>query len=78
VDIDPAARKHGVSNDDMIHAFRHHWRAYETNDPDVTMFIGPSTSGKPLEIGVVVDHDGVAIIHAMAARTKFLKGWWTR
>jgi hypothetical protein len=42
------------------------------------MFIGPSTSGEPLEIGVVVDDDGVAIIHAMPARAKFLKGWWSR
>jgi hypothetical protein len=41
------------------------------------MFIGPSTSGAPLEVGVVVDEDGVAIIHARAARKKFLTGWWT-
>ena len=24
------------------------------------------------------DDEGVAIIHAMRARPKFLKGWWTR
>ncbi len=41
------------------------------------MFIGPSRTAEPLEIGVVVDADGVAIIHAMDARPKFLKGWWT-
>jgi hypothetical protein len=62
----------------MIHAFRNHWKAYETDDPDVTMFIGPSRSGDPLEVGVVIDADGVAIIHAMRARPKFLKGWWMR
>lgn len=78
VDVDPAARKHGVADDDMIHAFRNHWRAFETHDADVTMFIGPSRQGDPLEIGVVVDEDGVAIIHAMPARQKFLKGWWAR
>ncbi len=33
------------------------------------MFIGPSTTSDPLEVGVVV-------IHALPARTKFLKGWW--
>ena len=59
-----------------MHALRHHGRAFETDDPDVTMFIGPSRTAEPLEIGVVVDADGVAIIHAMDARPKFLKGWW--
>ena len=78
MDIEPSARKHGVTDDDMIHAFRNHWKAYETDDPDVTMFIGPARSGDPLEVGVVIDDDGVAIIHAMQARPKFLKGWWTR
>jgi hypothetical protein len=78
VDIEASARKHGVADDDMIHAFRNHWKAYETDDPDVTMFIGPSRSGDPLEVGVVIDADGVAIIHAMRARPKFLKGWWMR
>jgi hypothetical protein len=41
------------------------------------MFIGPSTNAQPLEVGVLNDDDGVAIIHAMSARPKFLKGWWT-
>jgi hypothetical protein len=40
------------------------------------MLIGPATSGEPLEVGVVVDDVGVAIIHAMRARPKFLRGWW--
>ena len=78
MDIEPSARKHGVTDDDMFHAFRNYWRAFETNDPDVTMFIGPTQSGDPLEIGVVIDDDGVAVIHAMRARPKFLKGWWSR
>lgn len=77
MDIEPSARKHDVHDEDMLHALRHHLQAFETDDPAVTMFIGPSTTGEPLEIGVVDDEDGVAIIHAMAARPKFLKGWWT-
>lgn len=55
-DIEPSTRKRGVSDDDMLHALRHHWRAFETDDPDA---------------------DGVAVIHAMRARPKFLSGWWT-
>ncbi|MCL1587063.1 MAG: hypothetical protein M3092_01495 [Actinomycetia bacterium] len=77
VDIEASARKHGVPSEDMLHAIRHHWRAFETDDPSVTMFIGPSTTPEPLEVGVVIDDGGAAIIHAMAARAKFLKGWWT-
>jgi len=75
-DTGARARKHGVSDDDMLHAVRHHWRAFETDDPGVTMFIGPSTTSAPLEVGVVTDDDGIAIIHAMPARKKFLPGWW--
>jgi len=76
VDIEPSARRHSVADEDMVHALRHHWRAFETDDPAVTMFIGPDRSGQPLEVGVVSDDDGTAIIHAMEARPKFLKGWW--
>jgi hypothetical protein len=78
VDIDASARRHGISDDDMTHAIRNHWRAFATDDAAVTMYIGPSQAGTALEIGVVVDDDGEAIIHAMQARSKFLKGWWIR
>lgn len=78
MEIEPSASRHGVTDEDMLHAFRNHLKAFETNDPDVTMFIGPSLSGDLLEVGVVIDGEGVAIIHAMRARPKFLKGWWTR
>jgi hypothetical protein len=51
---------------------------FETDDPAVTMLIGPSKTGLPLEIGVVTDDEGTAVIHAMKARPKFLKGWWSQ
>ena len=57
----------------MLHALRNAVDAFETDDPVVTMFIGPSRSTQILEIGVVVDAEGVAIIHAMEARPKFLE-----
>jgi hypothetical protein len=75
VDIEASARKHGVSDEDMINALRH--QAFETDDPAVMMLIGPSTTGVPLEIGVVTDDEGTAVIHAMNARPKFLK-WWSK
>ena len=42
------------------------------------MFIGPPRTGEPLEVGVVEDDEGVAVIHPMPARAKFLKGRWTK
>lgn len=77
LEIEPSARKHGVLDEDMLHALRHHWRAYETDDDAVLMVIGPTRSGAPVEVGVVFDSDGLAVIHAMAARPKFLEGWPT-
>ena len=71
--IEPSARKHGIPDAEMRHAFRNHWRRIETDDSTVTVFIGPSTTGEPLEIVVVCDQDGAAIIHAMVARRKFLE-----
>jgi hypothetical protein len=75
VDIEASARKHGVPDDDMLHALRNHWRAVETDDPAVTLYIGPATTAEPLEVGVVTDEEGTAVIHPMPARQKFLKGW---
>ena len=71
--IEPSARKHGIRDADIRHAFRNHWRRIETDDVYVTVFIGPSTTGEPLKIVVVCDEDGSAIIHAMVARRKFLE-----
>ena len=42
--IEASARRHGVS-DDMTHAHQNHWRAFATDDPAVTMFVGPSQTG---------------------------------
>jgi hypothetical protein len=44
VDIEASARKHGVSDADMLHALRHHWRAFETDDPAVTCSSGQRTT----------------------------------
>jgi hypothetical protein len=76
VDIEASARKHGVTDDDMLHALRNHWQAFQTDDPAVTMYIGPAIDTRPLEIGVVDDDEGTAVIHAMPARAKFLQGRW--
>ena len=78
MDIEASARKHDVPDEDMLHAVRHFWRHLETDDPAVTMFIGPSTTGQPLEVAVVRDDHGAAIIHAMDACRKYLGDQWDR
>ena len=73
MEILTSARKHGIRDRDMLHALRHYWRQFNTDDPSVTVFIGPSTTAEPLEVGVSRDEEGFAIIHAMSARRKYLE-----
>jgi hypothetical protein len=41
----------------------------------VSCEVNIEATGEPLGVGGVVDDEGEAIIHAMPARPKFLKGW---
>jgi len=56
----------------MIHAFYH---PLFVDDPDdgFTIFVGADTSGNLLEVGVIDSINGPIIIHAMAARPKYLR-----
>ena len=74
--IEVSARKHGVSDHDMLHALRHHWRGFETDDADVTMFIGPSANGERWRSVLSIIPTASRSVHAMPARSKFPKGWW--
>lgn len=66
-----SARKHGLHDDDILHAYSHPVRVLQLDD--LVMLIGPSRTGQLLEIGV--SHaDGIDfIIHAMPARAKFIR-----
>ena len=67
--------QHGITKDDLIHAYLHPVDAFEQDD-DFVMVIGPSASGRLLEVGVVsaVDYPGVKlIVHGMAARPRYLR-----
>ncbi len=70
--IATSARKHGVHDDDMIHAFNHPMFVDDADDGFV-MFVGADVSGNLLEIGVIESVDGPIIIHAMTARPKYLR-----
>jgi hypothetical protein len=70
--IAPSAHKHGVGDDTILHAFNNPIRT-EHLDQDMTMLIGPDHAGNLLEIGVVTSDDGPVIVHAMPARSKYLR-----
>jgi len=73
--VDPvilaSARKHGVHDDGILHAYHHPIRVLQLDD--LTMLIGPGLSARLLEIGVAIG-DGIDfIVHAMPARPKFIR-----
>ena len=70
--IATSARKHGIHDDDMIHAFNYPILVEDLDD-GFTMFIGPNQAGNLLEVGVVDSGEGPIIVHAMTARTKYLR-----
>ncbi len=71
-EIAPSARKHGITDEDIRHALKHYWMIRNTDNPAITIYIGPSKSVQLLEIIIVDDSDGLAVIHAMLARSKYL------
>ena len=66
-----SARRHGVADEDMLHAYRNPIRVFDVDE--LTMLIGPSPSGALLEVGVARAEGIEFIVHAMAAREKFLE-----
>lgn len=71
--IASSARRHGVDDEDMVHAYRNATAAWAL-DEGLVMLVGPDRTGALLEIGVARSEDGTAVIvHAMKARPKFLR-----
>lgn len=66
-----SARKHGVSDNDMVHAHRNPIRVFVLDD--LVMLIGADTTGRLLEVGVVTGEGVEFIVHAMPARPRFLR-----
>ncbi len=65
------ARKHGIADEDMLHAVRNpiaQWRL----DDNFTMRVGPARDGDLLEVGVLgIDTDDPVIVHAMRTRPQY-------
>ncbi len=66
-----ASRKHGIADDDMLHAYRNPIRVFEFDE--LTMLIGSDPAGRLLEVGTATAEGTEFIVHAMPAREKFLR-----
>jgi hypothetical protein len=77
VEIHHSARKHGIVDDDIVHAVDHALAIGEHDDGKV-LYLGPDRAGNLLEVVSVARDDGSEIvIHAMPMRSKyepFLRG----
>lgn len=65
------ACKHGVDDEDMLHAYRNPIRVFDLGD--LTMLIGADRKAGLLEIGIAEAEGIEFIVHAMPARDKFLR-----
>lgn len=73
VEVHDSARKHGVADEDTLHAIDHAL-AFEDagEDPDRWLLIGPDRAGNLLEVLVMITVEGNQIaIHAMPMRDKY-------
>lgn len=69
--IRDSARKYGIDEEDMLHAYCNPIRVF--NLGDLTMLIGADSYAGLLEIGVAEAEGLEFIVHAMPARDKFLR-----
>ena len=61
-----SARKHGIPDEDPLHALRN--AIIEVLDDDIVMIIGPNRHGNLIEIAMIKSGNKYLIIHAMQAR----------
>lgn len=62
--IADSARRHGVPDEDMLHAYRHPIRVFELDDG--FMVIGPNQTAIVFEVGVVQGDAAPVIVQAMS------------
>jgi hypothetical protein len=71
VEIHPAARRHGIADEDIEHAVTNAM-VIEAQEDETTLYLGPARNADLLEI-VTVTREGEAelAIHAMRLRAKY-------
>lgn len=70
--IAQSALKHGLAEDEILHAYRNPVRVWDLGD-GFTLMIGANAAAIILEVGYVHGSTAVVIVHAMAARERFLR-----
>lgn len=75
MEIHPSARRHGIADDDILHAVEHAIVVDDLGeDPDRWLVIGPDRAANLLEIIVLVTAErDELIIHAMPLRNIYRK-----
>ena len=75
MEIHSSARRHGIADDDILHAIEHLLVVEDLgDDPDRWLVIGPDTAANLLEIVELVTAEGdEVIIHAMPLRAVYRK-----
>jgi hypothetical protein len=77
VEIYRSARRHGIADEDILHAVEHALAVGEQDDGTV-LYLGVDRAGNMLEVVAVAREDGSeVVIHAMRMRAKyepFLRG----
>ena len=72
VDILASAKKHGIADEDIRHAFANALSVDEVDeDPIRYLILGPDTVGNLLGIVVLDRPNGPCVIHAMKMREKY-------
>lgn len=65
------ARKHGIADEDMLHAARLPLKDWDLDD-DAIIRIGPARDAQLLEIGIAgVETEEPVIFHALECRDRF-------
>jgi len=70
--IAPSARKHGLDDDQILHAYRNPIRVWDLGE-GFTMVVGANAAALILEVGYIHAETADVIVHAMPAREKFLR-----
>jgi hypothetical protein len=68
-----SARRHGVADEDIRHAWRNHILSHQADDEGVVIVVGPALDGSLLEVGVIGSDTSIRIIHCMPARPRYLR-----
>jgi hypothetical protein len=69
VEIHPSARKHGISDEAIAHAFMHTIVWVEVGDDPIRVLLaGPDSAGNILELVVMIGEEVELVIHAMPLR----------